>query len=540
MKKRIWASFDDYLPPQSAQKLMGKGFANYQFFDALLRYGHFDEYHFFLTNHSHQKAFEKAHEALFKEIEMGSRVKLFCRSQLPEAVSTHDYTVFHQTDHIVHFNATCHFRNQMGSFPVTSFIHSISYPSMMVHLQEMALGGVSSQDAIICSSDAGRQVLRKWFEQIYQTRNLVVPSVQMEVIPFGFDAREFEGINRGMARSQTGLPQHHRIGLCFGRFSEYDKMDLFPLLQAFSMIYRKGAPWQLILAGAAHHPEYVSMVRLWAKALGLEEAVIIKTDLSDTDKAALFKSADFFISPSDNLQETFGLTLVEAMAAGLPLVVSDFSGYREIASPDVALMIPTWWSDLDLFSTMAFGSLSDEASLHRTMAQSVCVDIEALARSMLEFFSHPERCARMGASAQRRFEEKYAYPKIINRLEDFWFRLKHDFSPRAIVRGTQPLFPDYFGAFSHYFTEHIGPDTKVRRTNFAKQLFDANQDYPLFSGMDQVVDRTNIRAIIAYTVEFRTISEIMGQLGVQSGRVHYQIMWMLKHGLLSFLKGNQP
>ena len=40
-------------------------------------------------------------------------------------------------------------------------------------------------------------------------------------------------------------------------------------------------------------------------------------------------AADIFTSLSDNFQETFGITPIEAMSAGLPSVVSDWNGYRE-------------------------------------------------------------------------------------------------------------------------------------------------------------------------------------------------------------------
>jgi len=540
MHKQIWASLDDYLPPFAAQKLVGKGVANYHFFEALFKYGHFDEYHFFLVNQAHRKAFESAHGDLFAQTNAGSRVKVFYRTQLPDAVRRYDYTVFHQTDHIVHFNALCHFRNQEGSFPVTSFIHSISYPSMMTPLQEMSLGGVSSQDAIICSSDAGKTVLRNWFRQIEEMRHLPVPSVKMEVIPFGYDSALFDRVRRSTARGRMGLSDKDVVGLCFGRFSEYDKMDLFPLLQAFHRIRRKDRPWRLVLAGASHHPEYVSMVDLWTKALGLQESVTIKTDISASDKIDLFKSADFFISPSDNLQETFGLTLLEALAAGLPLIVSDFSGYREIVTSDVARMVPTRWCNLDLFSHMELGPLADEAALHRYMAQSVSVDINDLADAMNELFTHPETRAEMGALARKRFDDQYSYPIIIDRLEAFWLEVKKDFNRDTLPEGSRPLFPDYFRSFSHYFTEHIGPDDPVKSTDFALGLLQSKQDYPLLPGMDQVVDPANIRTIIAQAREPQTVGDLLDQMGRQRDKGHYQIMWMIKHGLLALSSGRNP
>ncbi len=44
---------------------------------------------------------------------------------------------------------------------------------------------------------------------------------------------------------------------------------------------------------------------------------------------ASWAAADVFVSLSDNIQESFGITPVEAMAAGLPCLVSDWDGYRD-------------------------------------------------------------------------------------------------------------------------------------------------------------------------------------------------------------------
>ena len=532
MKKRIWASLDDYMPTGSGQKIMGIGFANYGFFRALLEYGHFDEYHFFLIDHSHKRSFEENHGAFLGEIGVDSRVKLFYRTEMPRIVSQYDHTVFHQSNHISHFNSLCHFRNRHGSFPVTSFIHSISYPGMMLNLQEMHWGGVTSSDAIICSSKSGRDVLENCFEQIRFMRDVPLPPVKMEVIPFGFEGSVFDGIDREASRKQSGLPHGEIIALCFGRFSEYDKMDLFPLLQAFHKIYRKGHPWRLVLAGAAHQPEYVTMVEMWTKALGLEDAVTIKTDIPEDEKIALFKSADFFVSPSDNLQETFGLTLIEALAAGLPLVVSDFSGYREIGTPDVAKVVTTRWADLDLFRAIEWGPLFHEGILHRYLAQSIHVDMEELSLSMMAFFSNPGLCREMGKAARKRFHERYDYKIIIQRLEALWLKLKGQFDGESITKRGAPLFPDYFQVFSHYFSEILGLEANVGNTPFSEKLIETGQDYPLYAGMEQLIDTGNIRRVITYASEPKKIGEIIEYLGGNVGKTHYQVMWMLKHGLL--------
>ena len=52
--------------------------------------------------------------------------------------------------------------------------------------------------------------------------------------------------------------------------------------------------------------------------------------------------ADIFVSLSDNIQESFGLTPVEAMASGLPAIVSDWNGYRGgVREGQEGFLIPT-------------------------------------------------------------------------------------------------------------------------------------------------------------------------------------------------------
>jgi len=56
----------------------------------------------------------------------------------------------------------------------------------------------------------------------------------------------------------------------------------------------------------------------------------------------VWAGADVFISLVDNIQETFGITPIEAMAAGLPVVMSDWDGYRASARDGVeGFLIPT-------------------------------------------------------------------------------------------------------------------------------------------------------------------------------------------------------
>ena len=154
--RRLFATLDDFLRPVAGGPELGRSMANHFFLRALFKYGTFDEYHFFLSNSAHKKLFADACQGLLDETNTKKKVELFTRLELPEQVQKHDYTVFHQSDHIRFFNALSRVRSRLNaSFPVTAFIHSISYREYMNAYLEMCLVGVTSSVTALKSGGSG-------------------------------------------------------------------------------------------------------------------------------------------------------------------------------------------------------------------------------------------------------------------------------------------------------------------------------------------------------------------------------------------------
>jgi glycosyltransferase involved in cell wall biosynthesis len=94
-----------------------------------------------------------------------------------------------------------------------------------------------------------------------------------------------------------------------------------------------------VIAGAEVDPAYGAKVRSLAARIGVLERIVFTGRLSQERLPGLYRGAvcAFFLSTA----ETFGITQVEAMACGTPLIASDIPVTREIAGDAAAIVPPT-------------------------------------------------------------------------------------------------------------------------------------------------------------------------------------------------------
>ncbi len=97
------------------------------------------------------------------------------------------------------------------------------------------------------------------------------------------------------------------------------------LIEALPAILQKAGPVRLFIAGKGpYQPELVEL----AQSLGVADRVIFFGYVNDHDRNELLDRSDVAVIPS--LYEPFGIVALEAMAAGLPVVVSDTGGLRDV------------------------------------------------------------------------------------------------------------------------------------------------------------------------------------------------------------------
>jgi glycosyltransferase involved in cell wall biosynthesis len=145
--------------------------------------------------------------------------------------------------------------------------------------------------------------------------------------------------------------------------------------------------------------------------------------LSDQNRFGAWKAADVFCSLSDNIQETFGLVSVEAMASGLPVVASDWNGYRDlVVDGETGLLIPTRLIEgatANLTSRLLFGALDYNHFLAES-SQAVTVETHAATEAFVRLFRDPDLRLKMGTAGRKRAVERFAWSKINKRYYAVW------------------------------------------------------------------------------------------------------------------------
>jgi glycosyltransferase involved in cell wall biosynthesis len=183
--------------------------------------------------------------------------------------------------------------------------------------------------------------------QCNQLDGIVVPSTAMRdrlseygvttamhVLPTGIPLERFSGGNRQAFRRQHGILSTRPVALFVGRVAHEKNIEF--LLQAL-LHALKGRP-DLLLVIAGEGPA-MSDLQQRVKALKLQDSVQFIGYL-DRQQALpdCYASADVFVFAS--LTETQGLVLLEAMAAGLPVIALAEMGTRDILNPGRGAISP--------------------------------------------------------------------------------------------------------------------------------------------------------------------------------------------------------
>lgn len=162
------------------------------------------------------------------------------------------------------------------------------------------------------------------------------------------------------------------------------RKGILTLVDAFERVHAAAPQARLLIAGSGSAE---ALVRERVAASTAAAAVEFLGRVPREDIAATLSRADVYCLPS--FGEPFGMSALEAMAAGLPLVTTDAGGLRYLAPAAGALKVPPG-------------------------------DAAALADALLRTLADPQRRREMGRVNRETVQERYAWPRVIDRLETLY------------------------------------------------------------------------------------------------------------------------
>ena len=185
----------------------------------------------------------------------------------------------------------------------------------------------------------------------------------------------------------------------------------------------------------------------------------------------IWSIGDIFISLADNIQETFGLTPIEAMASGLPVIVTDWNGYKESVRDEVdGFRIPTMMAPLGCGKSIAESFSSHRINYNNyigNVAIMTSVDIEACSQALVRLLSNPELRQRMGENGRSRARQVYDWSVVIKAYEELWqyqsdLRLFEQFrSGVQVPTVPNPLCDNPCRRFAHYPTGFLEGEDRL-------------------------------------------------------------------------------
>ncbi|MEG4392704.1 glycosyltransferase family 4 protein [Microcoleus sp. BROC3] len=362
------------------------------------------------------------------------------------------------------------------AYSVCGVTHTIGTKYVMEAIGDLIAAPMQPWDALICTSAAVKTavegVLREWSEYLAQ-RNGGKPEilVKLPVIPLGVDCSAFpqgvEAVNsRRQLRQELGISPGDIVVLFVGRLTFSAKGHPVPMYIALEAAAQQTkAKIHLIQAGwiedPREEPDFKNSAQIFCPSVN----AIFLDGRQPEIRINIWSAADIFISLSDNIQESFGLTPIEAMANGLPAIVSDWNGYKESVRHEIdgfriPTLIPPPESCLDLALNYLDGSLNWPTYMGHT-SLATAVDIEACTRALCELIENPELRKRMGENARQRAKEIYDWKVVIAAYEQLWRELAEirlvapESAPLKAGKPPYPLGDDPFRVLGHYATRTL-------------------------------------------------------------------------------------
>lgn len=431
--------------------------------------------------------------------------------------------------------------------------HTISSQGAQESLRSLATASVEPWDAVVCTSSVVKAAVERLLDgeearlgaRLGATR-FVRP--MLPVIPLGVDTLRYRRNPdaREQWRRQLGMGEEDLAFLFVGRLSFHAKAHPLQMFQALHEAGKQlpGRRLHLILAG-------------WFATEGIEQAFLqgakdfcpqvslhVVDARAESARFSIWSAADVFLSLSDNYQETFGLTPLEAMATELPVVATDWNGYRDTI-PDgvVGYRIPTISAPPGGAADLAFQHLCgdldyDYYSGHT--CQFVAVDLAVCVERIVALGRSAGLRRQMGQAARQHAETLFDWRQVVVQYRTLW----REQAERRLAGGQEKVaagrhfyFPDPCTIFQEYPTATLQPGTRLRRGDNDNILLAVCRQHSLLRyGMGSLLPEAPMARLLSVIIRDRPVAveDAAAQAELPlSPPLFRTLLWFIKVGLVT-------
>lgn len=451
-------------------------------------------------------------------------------------------------------------RNQFGNrnWSLCGITHTTSSALAMDSIVGLLEAPVMPWDSVICTSTAVKEnvllLLKAHIEYLKSRFGITkVTLPQLPVIPLGVHGADFEFTQdeKLKARNDLNISVDNIVILFTGRLSFHAKAHPLVMYQALQSANKITTKKITLIECGWFANDFIEKAYIDAAKLAAPDIEIITLDGRDpTQRRQAWASADIFCSLSDNIQETFGIVPIEAMAAGLPVLVADWDGYKDTVRDGVdGFRVPTTMPRPGLGADLAIRHALEVDTYDMYCGHTcslISVDLDATTNAFIELIHSPELRARMGSAGKKRVAETFDWKVVIGQYELLWAELE-------IIRknGTNsssnsipwPARMDPFLAFKNYPTQTLSedslivldfenPQVAIERVNTLKSLAMVNFAKDVIPTHDEILSVLSL----ASNVPTKAITLLENIPEQRKLHVLRGLGWLIKLGILKFIE----
>lgn len=424
-------------------------------------------------------------------------------------------------------NELMHLRNHYKlQAPVIGLVHDLGEFTSFDRIARI-LRLCTYLDGIICPSKSTLHILNKIFDVLNQT-----PGLQTIHIPYGIDTQKFSPVpDKTALRKRFGLPENKVILLHLSRLNPKTKMDMLPLIQNAAALAKTCPQLFTLIVGEPHDNAYVNQLQAYIRRHQLESHIRIITDNTQQNIQEYYQLADIFISLADRITENFGLTVIEAMACGLPCIIADSGGHRGLIQNDhEGYMIPSITAEIKkwdiLFNTLSSSDFGD------LLIQGTALPNDAIRKAITKLVLDSSLRRQYGQNARKKACNEYTLTHMTQNYINFFETMIERSKKAPKLTYPKMCYSQLAKIFRHGATNHLSKNSRFQLSELGKHSVKTKQLPDLF---EKHLNYYNLIApiLLALAQKTHTVESLRNSLAIKDTDTLYQnLIFLLKHDLI--------